>query len=150
MSSIQALGQSEEEAEQAHGTATLSIERGVLRVFLRWNGFPMEQGDRSQDLDLPLVEAHELSVADDVVRVPLVVVVRQEGTHVVEQPRKVEEVPVGVGEVVEAACTRGVEELDGQVRDRPGVRFVEVGRPAQLDGAPLPYALLSWPLANDG
>ena len=137
VAAVEALGQAQENAQHPHDFARALVERGELRVLLARQRLAVEERGGRHDRLLGLVEAEQLGVADDVRRMRVVVVVREEHAQVVHQRRVAEQLALPVAEPVQPQLPRGVEELQRQALDRPRVRLVEPAGPAELQDAAL-------------
>ena len=137
VAAIEALGQPQQVGQRADGLPVGRVEARVGRVARARRGLAVKQRGRRHDGDLALVEAEQVGVGDEVGRVHVVVGVRDEGAHVVQQGGVLEQLAFLVAERVEAGVTRAVEELERQARYVAGVGLIGAAGPYQPQNAAL-------------
>ncbi len=89
----------------------------------------MVQGQARHDLDLAVIEAQQFRVADEIIRVLLVVGVRDEEAGIVQQGGVFQQF-AGAAIIVQAQRLPLVEQGQGQVDDVGGMGLVHAGRRA--------------------
>jgi hypothetical protein len=105
-------------------------------VFADGNGTPMIASDQRDRFHIHGLEAAQIAVADQVVRVLVVTFVADVNAHVVQQRRILEPLALAIGEGVRAA--RRVEQRKGQPRNLVRVLRGAVASLGQFDDAATP------------
>ena len=83
MAAIEAFGQPEHRGQRADGAPQASLQHPVSVVHFLRRRLPMVAREERDDFDLLRIEAAQLSVLDQVVRVPVVALVADVNTGVV-------------------------------------------------------------------
>ena len=92
------------DGERADGPAQRRREPGVFLVRPLRRASPVIAGDERHDFDLVRIEATEVAVPDQVVRVPVMALVADMGADVVQQRRELQPLAFAIGEAVDGAC----------------------------------------------
>jgi len=136
VAAIEAFGQPEARRERAHRPPPLAPQVGIAVVPPAWRRLAMISRDERHRLDFVGLEAAQVAVFDQIVRVFVVRVIRDVDADVVEQRRVFQPLAVAVGQRVRAA--RLVEQADGEPRDLVRVLRRVVAPLGQLDDAATP------------
>ena len=139
MALVHALGQQQEEREQADLLAGLLVEFHEERHLLGGT-LAVEVGQGGHDVHFTAGEAQQLGVADQVVAVGVVAREGDEDADVVQQGRIVQQLAGQVAGVVQAHGLGAVEQVQGQARHMAGVAFLKAAAPRQVQHALLAHA----------
>jgi len=134
---IEALGEAQHRRQRPHGPPQAprqTAEAFMLALRRRLAVITRDQGDH---LDLVRLEAAQIAVRDQVVRVLVVALVRDVNADIVEQRGIFQPLALAIGEGVNAA--RLFEERDGDLRHLAGVLRPVVAALRQLDHAAPPH-----------
>ena len=106
----------------------------------------MVSGDERDRFDLQWLEASQVAVANQIVRVLVMALVADVDADVVEQRRVLEPLALAIGQSMDAA--RAVEQRQRQLRDLLGVLGHVVATFRQFDDAAAPHVGVSLRLGN--
>ena len=134
VAAIEALCQADDRREDAHGTPRLARQIPEALVASLRRRAAVIPGDERDGLDLVGLEPAQVAVADEVIGMPVMALVADVDTDVVQERRVLEPFPFAVGQPMDAP--RLLEEREGEPRDLVSV-VGPVGAPlGQLDHAP--------------
>ena len=100
VAAIEALGYAQDRRERAHGLAQRRRQPRVLFVRSLRRASTMIAGDERHDFDLVRVEAAEIAIPDQIVRMPMMPLVADVRADVVKQRRELEPLPLAIGQAV--------------------------------------------------
>ena len=133
VAAIESLGQPHHRGQLLDHPLHLRREGVEPLVRLLRRRLPMVARDERDDLDLPWLEAAEVAVLDQVIRMPVMALVADVHADVVQQRAVFEQLAFRVAEFVRAA--RLVEDAERQARDLLRVLRPVVAALAQFDDA---------------
>ena len=128
---VHALRKGQEQGQQAYLFPDALIKLEEQRDFL---GGPLtvEERQRRYELDFAFRETEQFRIADQIVAVRVVVRKGNEDPDVVQQGGIVQQLARYGRGVVQPDGPRAVEQFKGQLRDVPGMFFLEAAEPGQL------------------
>ena len=131
---VHALRKGQEQGQQAYLFPDALIKLEEQRDFL---GGPLtvEERQRRYELDFAFRETEQFRIADQIVAVRVVVRKGNEDPDVVQQGGIVQQLARYGRGVVQPDGPRAVEQFKGQLRDVPGMFFLEAAEPCQLEDA---------------
>ena len=133
MAAVQPFGEPQDRREQAHRAAQVGGQARVLRVrFLRRASTMVPRHERD-DLDLLRLEAAEISILDQIIRVLVVAGIADVDAEIVHQRRELEPLALSIGEPVDGP--RLIEERQRETRHLLRVRCKIVAPFGELDRA---------------
>jgi hypothetical protein len=103
VAAIEAFGEAQDGRERANGPAPLLGEVADHRMFLLGRGAAMVTGDQGDGFDFVGLEAAQVAVANQVLRVDVVPLVADMDADIVEDRRVLEPLALAVGEAVNRA-----------------------------------------------
>ena len=115
VAAVEALGQTQDRRQRPDGPPALAAEVAVVVVAALGRGLPMVARDQRDGFDLVGLEAPQIAVLDQVVRVLVMALVADVDADVVQQRGVFEPLALAIGQPVDAA--RLIEQ-----RDRPAAR----------------------------
>ncbi len=131
MAAVEPFGKAQNRAQGLHGTPKLSRKGAEFRVrFLRRRQTVIARG-QCDDLDLAWFEAAQAAVANDVGRVPVVILVTDVHADVMQQGAELEPFALAIAEPVNRA--RLIEQRERELRDLARVILVVVAALGELD-----------------
>ena len=137
MTAIQAFGQPEDRGERTHRLPAASAEFCEAGMAQFWRGATMVPRDERDRLDLFRLEAAEIAVLDQIVRVLVMAFVTDMDTDVVDERRVLQPFALAVRQAVDGACL--VEERQGQSGHLGGMFRPVVAALGELDDTAAPH-----------
>jgi hypothetical protein len=133
VAAVEVFGEAQHGGERAYHAAALLLQVAVAFVAAIGDGAPMVAGDQRDGLDLVGLEAAQIAVLDQVVRVLVVALVADVDADIVEQRRIFQPLAVPIRQAVHAA--RLIEQRHRQTRHLLRVLGPVVAPLAELDDA---------------
>jgi hypothetical protein len=137
VAAIEAFGQPQDGRQRANGPSPFAAEVAVAFVPPAGCGPAVIPRDERHRFDLVGLEAAQIAVFDQVVRVLVMAVIRNVHADIMEQRCILEPFAAAVGERMNAA--RLIEEAGGEARDLRRVLRRVIAPLGQLDDAPPPH-----------
>ena len=135
VAAVEAFGHTQQHAEHLHDPLGVVVELRKLLALPSRQCLAVEQRRRGDDVDFGLIEAEQLRVLDEIVRVHAMVGKREKRADVVEHRGVFEQFAFPAAELVQLHRRGGVEEFERQTHDLAGVGLVEAAGPAELEHA---------------
>jgi len=137
MAAVEALRKPENRRERPDGLPAFAAELGIFLVLAFRRRLPVVPGHERDDLDLFRIEAPQISILDQIVRMLVMALVTDVDADVMQQGRIFEPFTLTIGEAVDDA--RLVEEGDRQPRHLLRVLRPVVAPLGELEHAPSPH-----------
>jgi len=115
VAAVEAFGQPQDRGERADGPPAFSRQMGVLFVTVLRRGRPVVTRDQRDRVDFIGLEAAEIAVLDQIVRVLVMLLVADVAADVVEQRGVLQPLALAIGQPVHGA--RLLEHRHGEARD---------------------------------
>ena len=133
---VEAFGQPDDRRQHPHRRAETAVQIAVSLVGLLRSRLAMVAGDERNDLDFLWVEAAQISILDQVIRMPVVPIVADVYANVVQQRRVFEPLSLTIRETVHAAGL--IEDAERQAGHLLSMLGPIAATFAQLDDTPAP------------
>ena len=137
MAAIEAFREPENRRERPDGPPAFAAELDIALVFAFRRRLPMVPGHERDDLDLFRIEASQISILDQIVRMLVMALVADVDPNIMQQRGIFEPFTLAVGEAVDDA--RLVEQGDGEPRHLLRVLRPVVAPLGELEHTPSPH-----------
>jgi hypothetical protein len=103
VTAVETFGQAQDRRQRANGPPALAAELAVAFVAVLWRGLAMIPGNQRNGFDLVWIEAAEIAVPDEVVRMLVMALVADVHADIVQQRGVLQPFTLAIGQAVHRA-----------------------------------------------
>lgn len=148
VAAIEPFGQPHDRRKDSDSGTQCAVQIAVPLVGLLGSRLPMVSGDQADDLDLLRIEAPQISIFDQIVRVTMMAIVTDVYADVVEQRPVFQPLPLALRKTVHTAGL--IEDAESQPRDLLRMLRPITATLPEFDHTPPPHVRVALDLSDAG